>query len=101
MNQGWKPLKRFLYLPLCLLTSLKRGVNQTWRLKVFARACDGIRPERSPLTPCFSRVMSAPMKRWNRLSGFILSQYPCLSKKYTAAITAKEINDISNAEPTK
>jgi hypothetical protein len=61
--------------PLCILTSLKRGVNQTQRLKDFCPVCDGIRPERFPLTPCFSRVMSAPMKRWNRLSGFILAPF--------------------------
>jgi hypothetical protein len=93
MNQGWKPLKRFLYLPLCLLTSLKRGVNQTQRLKVFARVCDGIRPEGSPLTPCFSRVMPAAMKRWNRLSGFILAPFQ------TAALH-EQLEFFSKASPS-
>jgi hypothetical protein len=48
---------------------------QKQQQRIFARACDGIRPERFPLTPCFSRVLSAPMKRWNRLSGFILAPF--------------------------
>jgi hypothetical protein len=48
---------------------------QKQQQRIFARACDGIRPERFPLTSCFSRVMPAPTKHWNRLSGFILTPF--------------------------